>query len=99
MAHLPLHVVGQHAKQDVNADAIWRAVVDGPHVQIDGLQTVKGSLSKITIVHTSCIAPLETAGRFLLSGSVQMRRAPGGVQSRGATLFRTGILPEDHLLQ
>src|SRR5450759_2347473 len=44
LAHVPLHVIGQNAKQDVSADAIGQAEVNGTHMQIDSLQTAKSSL-------------------------------------------------------
>ena len=43
LAHVPLHVIGQHAKQDMSTHAIRQAVMDGAHMQIDGLETAKGS--------------------------------------------------------
>ena len=43
LSHVPFDVVGQHAKQDVSADAIRQPVVNGPHMQVDGLETAKGS--------------------------------------------------------
>ncbi|MFO1332174.1 MAG: DEAD/DEAH box helicase [Rubrivivax sp.] len=38
LAHVPLDVVGQHAKQDVRAHAIGRAVVDRAYLQVHGFQ-------------------------------------------------------------
>ena len=36
-AHVPLDVVGEHAEEDVGADPAFEAVVDGAHLEIDGL--------------------------------------------------------------
>ena len=36
-AHMPLDVVGQHAEEVVRLHAVGRAVVDGPHEDVDAL--------------------------------------------------------------
>ena len=43
LAHVPFDVIGEHAEQDMSADTIRQAVMDGPHMQIDGLETAEGS--------------------------------------------------------
>src|SRR5258705_10630267 len=45
VAHVPFHEVGQHAKQNVSADPVREAVMNGSHRQIDGLQTAEGPLA------------------------------------------------------
>jgi len=37
LAHVPLDVIGEHAQEDMGSHAILVAVVDGAHLQIDGL--------------------------------------------------------------
>src|SRR5580658_1079308 len=44
LAHVPLHVVSQHAEKDMSADAIGLAMVDRAHVQVYSFQAAKGSL-------------------------------------------------------
>jgi hypothetical protein len=34
---MPFDIIGEHAEQDMSTDAIRQAVMDGPHMQIDGL--------------------------------------------------------------
>jgi hypothetical protein len=41
---VPLHVVSQHAEEDVCAHAIGLTMVDGAHVQVHRLQTAEGAL-------------------------------------------------------
>ena len=43
LAHMPFHVIGKHAKKYVRTHAIRQTVMDGAHMQIDGLETAKGS--------------------------------------------------------
>ncbi len=40
-AHVPLDVVGEHAQEDVGAHAAGQPVVDGPHLEVDGLEAAK----------------------------------------------------------
>ena len=42
--HVPLDVVGEHAEEDVGADAPLEAVVDGPHLEIHPLEAAEGAL-------------------------------------------------------
>ena len=44
LAHVPFDVVGEHAQQHVSAHALGEVVVDGPHLEIDGLDAVEGAL-------------------------------------------------------
>ena len=44
-AHVPLHVVGQDAQEDVASDMVFVAAVDGTHFEIHGLDAAKPSLA------------------------------------------------------
>jgi len=44
-AHMPLDVVSEHAEQDVSADAIRQAMVNGPDVEVNRLQAAKGAFN------------------------------------------------------
>src|SRR4051812_26064324 len=43
LAHVPLDVVGEHAQEDVGADAIFAPVVDRPDLEVDGLEGAEGA--------------------------------------------------------
>ena len=45
-AHLPFDVVGEHAQEDVGADAVGEPMVDRPDLEIDGLQAAEGALDE-----------------------------------------------------
>ena len=45
-AHLPFDVVGEHAQEDVGANAVGQPMVDRPHLEIDGLQAAEGALDE-----------------------------------------------------
>ena len=44
LTHVPLHVVGQHAQEDVRAHPIGRVVMDRAHLQVDGLERAERAL-------------------------------------------------------
>jgi len=44
LAHVPFEVVGEHAQQDMGADAVGAAMVDGADLEIDGLMAAEGAL-------------------------------------------------------
>ena len=53
-AHVPLEVVGEHAQEDVRAHPIGCAVMDGAHLQIDGLERTEGALDvgqRLVVTH------------------------------------------------
>ena len=43
-AQVPLDVVGKHAQQHVCAHPVGGTVIDGSHLQVDGVQTPEGAL-------------------------------------------------------
>ena len=43
LAHMPLDGVGEHAEEDVGADSITQAVMDGADLEVDGLHRSKGA--------------------------------------------------------
>ena len=43
-SHVPLHVIGEHAEEDVGFHPVGQSVVDGADVEIDGFQCPKGPL-------------------------------------------------------
>jgi len=52
--HMPLDIVREHREQDVRAHTVFQMVVDGAHVQIDGLEGAKSALDsaeKLVGVH------------------------------------------------
>jgi hypothetical protein len=44
LAHVPFEIVGEHAQKDVGAHAVVAAMVDGPHLDVEGLEAAKGAL-------------------------------------------------------
>ena len=59
-AHVPLHMVGEHAEEDVAADAIFEAVVDGPDLEVDGLERAErgiGTIGWVESLPKPCYAP------------------------------------------
>ena len=42
--HVPLHIIGEHAEEDVRPDARFQPMTDRPHVQIDTFQRAEGAL-------------------------------------------------------
>ncbi len=46
LAHVPFDVVGEHAQEDMSADAVGGIVVDGPDLEVDGLQAAEGALDR-----------------------------------------------------
>jgi len=44
LAHVPLDIVGEHAQKHVGAHAIGTAMMNGPDLDIDGLEASKGAL-------------------------------------------------------
>ena len=44
LAHMPLHVISQHAEEDVRLDATFEAVTDRTHVQVDTFQCAERAL-------------------------------------------------------
>ena len=45
-AHVPFHVVGQHAQEHMRADPVGGPVEHGPHLQVHGLQASEGALDR-----------------------------------------------------
>ncbi len=43
-AHVPFDAAGEHAEEDVGADAIGEAVVDGPDLEVHPLEAAEGAL-------------------------------------------------------
>jgi hypothetical protein len=41
---VPFDIIGQHAQEDVGADAVGEAVMDGTDAQVDRFQGSKGAL-------------------------------------------------------
>ena len=53
---MPLHVVGEHAQQDVSPHALFPAMVDGADLEIHGLETAEGALDRgQSLVGAHCI--------------------------------------------
>jgi hypothetical protein len=44
LPHMPLDVIGQHARKDVSSNAVGKAMVDGADMQVDRFQTAKSAL-------------------------------------------------------
>jgi hypothetical protein len=42
--HVPLHIVREQAEKDVTADPILQVMMDGPHLEVDRLETPERSL-------------------------------------------------------
>jgi hypothetical protein len=67
VAHVPLHIVGEHAKEDVRAHAVLEAMVDGPGLEIYGLERAKRPFDRaqcLVVAHGIAAAhrPLGNAG-------------------------------------
>lgn len=45
---MPLDVVGEHAQEDMSANAISQAMVDGTHFEVDRFQRTKGSAQRLS---------------------------------------------------
>jgi hypothetical protein len=43
LAHVPFHVIGKHAQEQMRPDTLLAGVADRAHQQIDPLQTAKGT--------------------------------------------------------
>src|ERR1700761_3130991 len=56
---MPLHVVSEHAEEDVSSDATGEPVMDRPQLEIQGLEAAKGSFD---------IAQLLVAANHLATG-------------------------------
>ena len=41
LEHVPLHIVSEHAEEDVGPDPVLETVSDGPHLEIQGLERAK----------------------------------------------------------
>ena len=65
-AHVPLDAVGEHAEKDVGADRAFKAVVDGPHPDIDGLVAAERPLYPAQ----APVGPHRVVGREFLGGHV-----------------------------
>ena len=64
LAHVPFDVVGQHAKEDVGPNPGFAAVVDGPDLQIHGLETAEGAFHTTEpLVGAHRAGAIEVAGR------------------------------------
>ena len=44
VSHVPLDVVGEHAEEDVGADAVGASVVDRSDLEVDGFEGAEGAL-------------------------------------------------------
>src|SRR5262245_53418588 len=44
--HVPFNVVAEHAKEDVSADAIGLAMMDGSDLEVDGFDATEGALDR-----------------------------------------------------
>ena len=44
LLHVPFHVIGQHAQEDVADDSRGPVVVDGPYFEVHGLDAPEGLL-------------------------------------------------------
>ena len=45
-AHMPLHMISKHAQEHVGSHAMAESVVDGTHVQVDGLEAAEGAFDR-----------------------------------------------------
>ena len=61
---MPLDVVGQHANEDVCADAIGEMVMDGAQLEVDGLEAAEGPLymSQALVGEDGVCRTVETLG-------------------------------------